>query len=544
MSDSRKISNAGVALISVFLGFLVFLLIFGLNILNPYSYNWLFDGDFATNYIGLGFFISDVWRHPLGLNPNYGELLSSTIYYSDSIPFLAMLHKFLHKHFDVGYQYFGIWFLICCILQSFFSIKVLSNFTGNIIILIVGQAFFLLAPPFLYRSTMHVALSSHFLIISCIYLQTKPFKGTNIWFYQWLIITCASASINPYIFFIVNLFFCSEIIRIFINRLIPFSQLAKYSLLISLFAIFIFYESGGFVQGTELSATGYAFFKANVFSLFNSMGWSYILPPISIGPGEYEGFAYLGLGIIGLILLLICLFLKRGLPDIQQVRYPLAVCLVAALLSFSNKLGFSTYNLNLFENDQLISVFSIFRSSGRFIWPLYYIIIVITVKITIDFFGEKKAKVLILLFFILQLIDITPGILKVRSAFVEASSKNWFVPLVSQFWKDAARSCRRVVWYPPANISPHWRSISYYAMTHDMTTNAPYLARDSRTGLQRSYLEYQDLLKENRVDLSAIYVLNERDYNYYVGKNPDTVFFHGIVDSLFVLAPCIKGGGR
>ena len=49
---------------------------------------WLHDdgGDSATPQMSWFFFKNDVWRFPIGSNPNYGLELASSIVFADSIP--------------------------------------------------------------------------------------------------------------------------------------------------------------------------------------------------------------------------------------------------------------------------------------------------------------------------------------------------------------------------------------------------------------------------------------------------------------------------
>ena len=43
--------------------------------------------DFASSYNGWYFFKNDLWRFPLGSNPNYGMNFGNSIVFSDSIPY-------------------------------------------------------------------------------------------------------------------------------------------------------------------------------------------------------------------------------------------------------------------------------------------------------------------------------------------------------------------------------------------------------------------------------------------------------------------------
>ena len=72
-----------------FLYIIFFFLIFiKIEYLNPFNNLWLYNynADNAAMQAAWYFFRNDIWRFPLGLNPNYGEGLDNTIILTDSIP--------------------------------------------------------------------------------------------------------------------------------------------------------------------------------------------------------------------------------------------------------------------------------------------------------------------------------------------------------------------------------------------------------------------------------------------------------------------------
>ena len=66
----------------------------GYDNFNFSNQSWLINGDLAQYQLGWKFYREDVWRFPLGLNPNYGITDSSSIIYSDSIPLLAIFLRY------------------------------------------------------------------------------------------------------------------------------------------------------------------------------------------------------------------------------------------------------------------------------------------------------------------------------------------------------------------------------------------------------------------------------------------------------------------
>jgi len=82
------------SLLIFFYTLLIFLAFIKFDYINPKNTEWLYShADNAIFQTGWFFFKNDIWRFPLGLNPNYGESFSSSIVFSDSIPLLALFFK-------------------------------------------------------------------------------------------------------------------------------------------------------------------------------------------------------------------------------------------------------------------------------------------------------------------------------------------------------------------------------------------------------------------------------------------------------------------
>ena len=64
--------------------------ILGRGNISPTSDNWLLQGDTASSLVAWKYFFNDIWRFPIGLNPNYGSSQGSSIIYSGSFPILSI----------------------------------------------------------------------------------------------------------------------------------------------------------------------------------------------------------------------------------------------------------------------------------------------------------------------------------------------------------------------------------------------------------------------------------------------------------------------
>ena len=146
----------------------------GLENISVYNTQWLHTGnDSASHQLGWHFFKNDIWRFPLGSNPNYGGELGSSIVYTDSIPILAFIFKLFKSFIPGSFQYYSFWYFLCFYLQLFFSFKILKSFTHSDLYSFVGSLFFLIAPILIFRLNIgHSTFIGHWILLFTLYFLT------------------------------------------------------------------------------------------------------------------------------------------------------------------------------------------------------------------------------------------------------------------------------------------------------------------------------------------------------------------------------------
>ena len=196
----------------IVIGFGIFACMGGLHILQPDSIDWIMAAFFdpQTSYLGWEFFRhTPLWQFPIGANPALGLDISSSIVFTDSIPLLAILFKPFSPLLGDTFQYFGFWLMLCYVLQYFFAYKLISYFTTDTFIQIIGACFFVLAPAFLMRTGIHMALSGHWLVLAafCLFFAQSYFS------WRWLVLLSLAISINVYLLLMVAAIWCCDIIQ-------------------------------------------------------------------------------------------------------------------------------------------------------------------------------------------------------------------------------------------------------------------------------------------------------------------------------------------
>ena len=165
--------STSIPIICGVLGAIVFLIIYGNVPLITTFDLWIRDSfvehDVIGHYAGWLFFRNSPWSFPLGLSTNMGYPAGGIISFTDSIPIIAILFKILSPILPETFQYFGIYVLICFVLQGVYSAKLIKLFTEKKLVIILGTILFCYSPVMIERAFRHTALASHFLIISSLY---------------------------------------------------------------------------------------------------------------------------------------------------------------------------------------------------------------------------------------------------------------------------------------------------------------------------------------------------------------------------------------
>ena len=117
-------------IISISIG--IIFTVFFLDITNssPKSVEWFNSYDLKSDYLAFKFFINDVWRFPIGLNPNYGEI-SNSIVFSGAVPILSFIFKLFKNFVPDNFHFFSIWIVLCFFFQFFFAYKIIYYLNKN-----------------------------------------------------------------------------------------------------------------------------------------------------------------------------------------------------------------------------------------------------------------------------------------------------------------------------------------------------------------------------------------------------------------------------
>jgi hypothetical protein len=516
---------------SVLLGILVataFLFIVGPNAIIPTNIAWLSSGDPAQHYLGWAFYRFSPWTNPIGLSPDYGMDISSSIVYSDSIPLMAILLKPFSAWLPATFQYLGIWALLCFVLQGYFAYLLIGRITKEPLLKILGAGFFIFAPAFLWRLGVHAAYASHFLILGALVLVFKPsdsgFKTKNM--VVWLTLLCAALLISFYLFVMVLAMYLVFIVQSIqspqpdLSNKFFLSLVLLYGILGSLLLLLLFHQAGYFVV-TSLSTGNYGIGRINLLSIIDPDTWSYVLPNLKDVPDPfepnariYESFVYLGLGTIiaGLFTLYAVVKNKVTFKPLAKRYIYLVIALIGlALFAISNNIALGPWGFSIPISDSLRNSASILRASARLFWPVYYVLILMIVYGVIRGYSKKQAILILSICLLIQVADSSAGWgPKRKNLFMLPASSVMGTPLQSPFWEEAAKHYQNVVVILPQDGgSIDWKVFADYAAKYHLKTNSAYLARYDTAKLNAEKTRLLKQLESGQYDAHTLYILED-----------------------------------
>ncbi len=424
-----KIKNhqTQIILLGALIGICSFLIIYGFTPLNVQNDSWIFPGynelDIVQHYGGWLHFRESPWSFPLGFTENLSVPTGTIISYTDSIPVVAIFFKIFSDILPETFQYFGIYTLLCFILQGVSAALLISLFCDNKIYILISTTFFTFSPILLERAFRHTALGSHFLILFALYLYFKQRRGdiNFSWHISYMILTVLAIGIHPYFLpMIYGIYFIALIENILKNESKLKTSLKNIMFLGSNITLTVLF---GFILGVlsfginSYSRGGYGYFSMNLNAILNpySVGnytWSRFLRVQNQLPGQYDGFNFLGLGILFsllAILIFICITFNKikFYKFIKQNLILILLCTAFTLFAVSNVVAINSFTFTIPLPNWILNLCGIFRASSRIFYPVYYLIILSIIIFIYNNLNISKAIITITFILSIQLIDLS-----------------------------------------------------------------------------------------------------------------------------------------
>ena len=512
--EVSKKTKAMVFLLGGLLAAAAFVCIYGFRVLIPTYDDWLLfsrDGvDNMQHYQGWVAYRHSSWQFPIGLIEGiiYPDRIS--IIYTDSAPLFAFVFKLLSPVLPDTFQYFGIFGLLCAFLLGAFASELIFHFSDNAVYSVISSLFFATAFVFLHRMFYHTALSAQWIVIASLYLwlavgydrikrQELSFGIKRV--VLWTLLSAVALLTEAYFLPMVWGIMLCDLIRygLISGSLRDLLSAAAVCMLpAASVTILLGWCFGLFYGEVDSTGLGLGVYTFNLINFFNPFWMSSILPWLPSDFFQYEGLAYLGLGILCLAPFAAGLWCK-GISDKKKAKVgeyriiggdgeedAISICLPLALFftgflvaAVSPTISFGDYRVTIPIPDALAMLWSTFRSSGRLIWPVYYLLILLILMAFGRFIKNKRLSVIILIAaFVLQMADAHGFILDLHEKF--APEHVYVSSLSDPAWEKLARDHEHIAICPDTHdiyYTYEGEELEYYALTNGLTMNIVYTAR-------------------------------------------------------------------
>lgn len=496
---------------------------------------WLF---YRENALGFPFCVTNAVNAPAGVS----------VAYTDSISLLAALLRPVSNAVGGTFQYFGWFTLICFALQGGFGALLCGLFCESVPACAAGSLLFSTSPILIERAFRHTSLGAQWLVLAALYCYFCGRRQGRFGFPLLFAVNLLAVGIHPY--------FLPMTYAVTLALLLEYAVTTRHCgkpavfLGCNLAATAVLGWALGLLYGTATSGGQalYGYFSMNLNALWNPAGvngvlYSRFLPAQNQVGGNYDAFAYLGLGV--LIALPVAMFAARGRLA-GMLRRHWALCAVFAVLTAfavshvitANGVTLATLPLPA----SLIKLFSVFRSGGRLFWPVYYTLVLAAFA---GLARLPRGTVWITAAVVVQLWDISPALMQRHEAMVQAQQADAFpTALESDFWQAASGY---ETLYSVQGLQDDALHLALFAADNGMTTNDPFAARYDEAALEAQRADLLAGLAEGQLTQNALYLFqDEGDFLQAVEPVQNAAWCGRVTSrdgscSWYVIAPGLQG---
>ena len=422
MQDKSIVKNKTYYVLGgVLIGVALFFLIYGVAPLIPTNLAYIYnseDQDLWHHQLGFDFFRISSWGFPIGKNTFNPYPYESSVIYSDSIPILAIIFKLMSGVLPDYFQYLGIWILICFAAQGLFAMLILRHFNVPIVYSLITTPFFVCNVPLLFRCFHHCSLAGQWLILAAFYLalnqkKLSPFKQC----FAWTGLCGFTVLIHVYLFIIIGMIMTASCVYQILDSKKPILHIVIFGAS-ALFTIGCYYIGGGMLQKGIITQVGFGDFSMDLVDMFNPSGFSSFFAQFDLEANS-ERSSYFGIGII-LLLLYAFLSAVTNISDLNRLlkdhRVGVVSVAIVGLLFFMMALGpigccmdIKLYDITPLLPEPVLRIISNIRSTVRFIWPTWYLILLAGILVIVRFSKNKMLSAgLAVTCLILQFSEIIP----------------------------------------------------------------------------------------------------------------------------------------
>lgn len=475
------------ALAGALLGAAVFLVLYGVRVLNPADADWMLAAgpDPAQHYLGWVQFRHSEWHLPY-LGMSYATVYPHriSVLYTDSLPLFAVFFKLLSPLLPETFQYFGWWGLLCFMLQGALGQCLIARLGAARThaahaAALAGAGILLLFPALRIRMFAHTALAGTWLILAalCLWAFSESLCRTTLraclW---WALLGILGAGIHLYYLPMMGIVAVGCAAAALLRRrgaaraLLPIAAFCAAALA----ELFVLGAFSGNYSGT---AAGWLN-GADLADLF--------VPGFDDG---FESYIYMGAGAVLLCVLALAAgvwrfarlrdkkaALRRVLPWLVSA---VVIAVLSAVASMSDTVTFAGHTLfSLPLPGVLLNLWSMFSSCARLAWLLGILLIVVAAGVLLRVCGSRLAPVLLALCLAVQAGSQWSALADTAATYRSEERYTYTSPLTDPGWQAVADSgkIQHLAFASLDTSSSTFWGCAVLAAENDWTLNSFYLA--------------------------------------------------------------------
>ena len=220
----------------------------------------------------------------------------------------------------------------------------------------------------------------------------------------------------------------------------------------------------------------------------------------------------------------------------HRVLYLSVAALAAYSMTFRPGIGRRTFFV--YPLPPLFKQFTqTFHTHGRYIWPAFYLLVLVVIVATCRAFNKKLATVVLAGCLVFQVVDSASAVTTVRHRFTNAPQ--WVSPMQDPRWEELAQTHKNIISLPMLinDVEGRWMLIADFASRHKMGTNAVYFSRINMEEASQYEGRLHNGFLHGTLDASNIYIVTDDAYWEGVVGLKFPYAFTGDIDGFHVVVP-------
>ncbi len=378
--------------------------------------------DFNLYLIAWHYFLADGWRFPLFDIPAMGYPEGGSILFNDALPLATFVSKVIHSLTGASVNPFGWWIFLTYVLQGALAVRLVRAAGSRSVWAAAAGALLAICYVPWMRRLGHTALSSHFVILWALAIYFESVRQGRLKATEMSALWVVTLLINTYLFVMVAILGAATAAQLWLRHQLAWRDVRTMTIgVLTTIAVGLVAGYGVvFLHPASMKAGGFGLYSWNLATLFvppeSLWGFPRGLVRDATG-GQYEGDCYIGLGAV--LLVAACAVTRPGTLVRGARRHAALVAAVLLLTAWaaSNRIYFGRTLLLAYPLPSVLDgLTGFFRATGRFMWPLVYLLVLVPAACVARWWRPRIAVPLLLAASTLQIAEAVPAIRLVRAS--------------------------------------------------------------------------------------------------------------------------------